>query len=77
MKQLLLISLLFLFFNTGFSQQKAVLQFSDEPFEKVVLSLEKSYNVKYSYVDSILVEKRISLPKKEYTLEELNLEIEK
>jgi len=77
MKLIILLCLLFLIFNTGFSQQKALLKFSNEPFEKVVLELEKCYDVKYSYVDSIIAEKRISLNKKEYTIEEINFEIEK
>jgi hypothetical protein len=60
-----------------FSQSKSQLQFSAVALDKVIVKIEKEFEVKYSYVDTIIIGKKVTLEKKFYTLDEINLEIEK
>ncbi|MGL2966809.1 TonB-dependent receptor plug domain-containing protein [Flavobacterium sp. XGLA_31] len=49
--------------------------FTVTPVQKVLAEVEEKFDVKYSYVDSIAVGKKITLPKALYSLEEINNQI--
>ncbi|GEC77356.1 TonB-dependent receptor plug domain-containing protein [Flavobacterium aquatile] len=79
MKKLLLFLFMNLFLQNLWAQkiEKHQFSYSSEALDKVVLDVENKFSVKYSYVDEILNDKTISLVKKKYSLDEINLEIEK
>ncbi len=71
--------LLFLiFFQVASSQNTEKHQFAHTSIslQQLLNDLEKTFQVKYSYIDSVLKDKTITLPKKLYTLEEIHLSIE-
>ncbi|AWI25698.1 TonB-dependent receptor plug domain-containing protein [Flavobacterium pallidum] len=71
----ILFACLFLLSNAVFSQSKA---FECElmPLAKAIIKIEKEFDVKYSYADSLIADKRFLLLKKQYSIEGINLEIE-
>jgi len=60
----------------AFSQKKATFSFQNKPIVAVLFSLEKTYDVRFSYADELVNNTKISLPKKQRTLVETLLEIE-
>jgi hypothetical protein len=76
MNRILLLIFILFYSNIVFSQKKVSLEFKQQILEKVIDKLEEDFEIKYSYVDSIIKEKTIYLNKKKYSLEEVNLEIE-
>lgn len=65
--------LLFSFFcSISFSQEKkAMISFSDINISEAFSIIEKTYNVKLSYIDKIIKNKKLSLEKKKRTLNEI------
>lgn len=66
---------LFLFSNVVLSQSKATFEWVEMPLEIAISKIEKKFDIKYSYADSLVSDKRISLVKKEYNLDDINREI--
>lgn len=54
-------------FSSGYSEAKLV---------KVLSDIEQRFKIRYSYADSIVASKKITLPQADYTLERINAEIE-
>lgn len=77
MNKFLFIIVFFVFSSSIFSQNKQKMYFSSLSLENAILKIEKKFSLKYSYLDSVVVNKTISLTKKEYSIEEINFEIEK
>ena len=77
MNKFLFIIVFFLCSLSIFSQNKQKIYFSSLSLENAILKIEKKFSLKYSYLDSVIVNKTISLTKKEYSIEEINFEIEK
>ncbi len=77
MNRVLLLLLIIFYLNPIFSQNRVELNFSKTSLEKVFAKIEKKFDVKYSYVDSVVVDKQITLVKQKYTLEEINNQLEK
>ena len=77
MKKKNLFYILFFLPLVAFSQEKATffVQFNEEPFSKVLVALEKTFDVRFSYQDRILEDKKITLEKKERTLNQVLDEI--
>ncbi|MES2747068.1 MAG: Plug domain-containing protein, partial [Bacteroidota bacterium] len=77
MKQVISLFLLLLFFQNSWSQkfEKFPFAYTSEKMEKVLFDVESKFKIKYSYIDSIISKKKITLPKKLYSLEELNQKI--
>jgi hypothetical protein len=75
--------IIFLLFSL-FLIQKSRSQVLDKPFfaysaekmEKVLQDVESKFKIKYSYIDSIIAKKRITIPKRKYSLQEINESIE-
>lgn len=63
--------------SLSWSQKKKHFYYTNTQLTKVLSDIEKTFDVKYSYVDSLVVSQRFSLPKKQYSLTEINNEIEK
>jgi len=61
----------------AFSQEKATfsIQFNDVLVTEVLVSLEKAFDVRFSYQDRFLEDKKITLEKRERTLEEILEEV--
>ncbi len=72
---------LFLIAVTQFSwsqkSEKVSFAYNATEFVKVLEDVEKKFDVKYSYVDSIATGRKITLPKAMYSLEEIHSEITK
>jgi hypothetical protein len=60
----------------AFSQEKATFSFDNALVTEVLFSLEKTYNIRFSYSDKIIENKRISFNKKKWNLREIILKIE-
>ena len=66
-----------LVFHTSWSQKEAGrFEYSCAKLENVLTDIELQFNVKYSYADSLVAPKTITLAAQKYTLEELNAAIE-
>jgi TonB-dependent Receptor Plug Domain len=77
MKQLLSFLLLGLFsFSWAQKIDKFPFEYSSERMEKVLVDVENKFKIKYSYLDSIVAQKKITLPKRKYSLKEINESIE-
>ncbi len=72
----LLFVCLFLFSNVILSQSKVIFECVEMPLEIAISRIERSFDIKYSYADSLVSDKRISLGKKEYDIDEVNRELE-
>ena len=69
----------FLFITVCWSQkaQQHDFDFQNAKLSQVLAVIEKQFDVKYSYIDSIVSSKTISLLPKKYTISTINAEIEK
>lgn len=78
MKKLILLFLLFFLPHKSWTQnpENPFFAYSSERLEKVLQDIEKSFKIKYSFIDSLVVKHRITLPKKRYSLDEINQNIE-
>ena len=74
----IILSIFCLFFQTSWSQKTEKIQFSfnSSEVEKVIHEIEQKFNVRYSYIDSILIDKKITIQKNRFSLQEINLTIE-
>lgn len=78
MKKVILLFLLLFFFQKSRSQvpERTFFAYTSEKMEKVLNEVESKFKIKYSYIDSIISKKKITLPRKQYSLEEINEDIE-
>ncbi len=78
MKKVILLFLLLFFFQKSRSQvpERVFFAYTSEKMEKVLNEVESKFKIKYSYIDSIISKKKITLPRKQYSLEEINEDIE-
>jgi hypothetical protein len=78
MKIPIIISIFCLIFQTSWSQKTEKIQFSfnSTEVEKVIHEIEKKFNVRYSYIDSILLDKKIKIEKNRLSIQEINIIIE-
>ena len=65
--------LFFLHYIVAFSQEKATIsvQFNDVLISQALVKLEKAYNVRFSYQDSLLIGKKVTLKKANRTLHQV------
>ncbi|MCF6129951.1 TonB-dependent receptor plug domain-containing protein [Flavobacterium sp. AS60] len=77
MKKLMLLAFFLCWLQFSWSQKKKSFFYADAKLTKVLSDVEEAFDVKYSYVDSLVIPQRFSLPKKLYALDEINNEIEK
>ncbi|WP_284651866.1 TonB-dependent receptor plug domain-containing protein [Flavobacterium terrisoli] len=79
MRKLVLLCFFLCWIQSSWSQKKEQFTFgySNAKLTKVLSDIEKAFDVKYSYVDSLVTSQNFSLPKKLYSLTEINFEIEK
>lgn len=76
MKRFILIFLLIRFVGIGQAQNlRFPMQYESEHLNVVFAAVEQKFEVKYSYVDSIITPKIVTIPFKSYSLEELHDEI--
>ncbi len=77
MKKVVSFFVLALFCQNVWSQkiEKHIFSFTSERMEKVLSDVETKFKIKYSYIDSIVSQKKITIPKKRYSLSEINQEI--
>ncbi|OYU80835.1 MAG: hypothetical protein CFE23_07675 [Flavobacterium sp. BFFFF1] len=68
---------LLLFSNLIMSQYKVKFGCDGMALERAIPKIERKFDIKYSYADSLVVDKRISLPEKEYSIDEINAEMER
>ena len=70
--------ILILAFQISWSQKAALHSFSysSTKLDKVLTDIEQHFNVRYSYADSIIAPARLTLSRKNYTIGQLNAEIE-
>ena len=73
MKSVLLLILMFAQICSAQTEQHFA--FSSAKLDKVLADIEQKFDVKYSYADSIVSPKSITLTADKYTLEQLNIEI--
>jgi len=76
----LLVSLILIFAVQNLSAQDSIthrFKYSSQQLAKVLDDIEQKFNIKYSYADSIVSPRQITLASKYYTLYQLNSEIEK
>jgi hypothetical protein len=78
MRNLAIFCLFCLFIQTSWSQKivKHQFKYSSTKVEKVLQDIEQKFNVRYSFIDSVLTDKTISLPEKWLSLVEMNFNIE-
>jgi outer membrane cobalamin receptor len=77
MKKIVLLGFFLCWMQSSWSQKRESFIYTNAKLTKVLSDIEKAFEVKYSYVDSLVVSQRFSVPKKRYTLAEINDEIEK
>lgn len=77
MKYCISLFLAIVFFQNSWSQKsiKFAFGYNQVKIDKVLSDVEKQFDIKYSYVDSITIGKQISLPKALYSLDEINNQI--
>lgn len=76
MKQLMLIGFFWVWTLCSWSQKKESFNYNNAQLTQVLSDLEKAFAVKYSYVDSLVTAQKISVPKRLYSLVEINSQIE-
>lgn len=59
------------------STETCVLHFHQTSLKSALAVIEKKFEIRYNYLDSIIVHKKISLPKRSYTIQQLHTEIAK
>jgi TonB-dependent Receptor Plug Domain len=74
---LICISLFIIPFSWSQKIEKIFLAYSKTPLNKVLAEVEVKFDIKYSYVDSIISVQEITILPKKYALEEIHTEIEK
>lgn len=79
MRYFLSLLLLVLIAPVSWSQktEQYAMEYSTTALEKVLEEVEKKFDIKYSYVDSIVVDKKLSLPFQNYSLQQLHAAIQK
>jgi hypothetical protein len=79
MKYLISLFLTFVIVQVAWSQksEKVPFAYNSAEITRVLADIEQKFDIKYSYVDSIAIGKKITLPKSFYSLEEINTEISK
>ena len=77
MKKIILLCFFLSGMSSSWSQKKEQFIFTDAKLTKVLSDIEKAFDVKYSYVDSLVISQTISVSKKFYSLAEMHAEIEK
>lgn len=73
----LFVTLVFAPISWSQNSEKISFAYNSKPIYKVLDDIERKFDIKYSYIDSILTDKKITLPKSLYSLEEINAEITK
>ncbi len=78
MRQLISCLILLVTVQISWSQKKEqpIFEYVGVKLDKVIGDIEQKFDVKYSYIDSIVAPKIITLPKRNYSLVELNTAIE-
>lgn len=78
MRKLILFLFFFLLLQNSWAQkiEKHQFNYPSIELEKVLLDIEKKFGIKFSYVDEILIDKKIKLYRKRYSLDEVSSEIE-
>jgi outer membrane cobalamin receptor len=76
MKKLALLGFFLCGISLSWAQNKKSVHFTNTQLTQVLSDLEKAFAVKYSYVDSLVVSRTITLPDKPYSLVEIHSEIE-
>jgi outer membrane cobalamin receptor len=79
MKYLISLFITIVFAQISWSQKggKITVAYNSKELIKVFAEVEKKFDIRYSYVDSIMEGKKITLAKSDYTLEDINTEIAK
>lgn len=77
MKYVFSFFVLLFFVQHSWAQKKEKFPFgcSDERLEKVLSDVEAKFNIRYSYLDSIVSGKRVTIPKKRYLLADIHQKI--
>src|SRR4051812_41715459 len=77
MRPILLYLILLLASQFSWSQQKEQYQFSysNAKLADVLSDIESKFDIKYSYIDSIIAPKNVTFQTKTYNLDQLNSEI--
>jgi len=60
----------------AFSQEKVTFSFDNKPISEVLFSLEKTFDVRFSYSDKLVENKKITINRKQKILQEILEEIE-
>lgn len=76
MKKLMLMGFFWGWTLCSWSQQKESFYYTNTQLAQVLSDIEKAFAVKYSYVDSLVTAQKISVPKRLYSLVEINSQIE-
>ncbi|AWA29809.1 hypothetical protein HYN48_06810 [Flavobacterium magnum] len=71
----ILFACFFLFSGAVFSQSK-VLGCTAMPLAKAILKIENEFDIKYSYADSLVSGKELTLLRKDYRIDDINAELE-
>lgn len=73
MKYLICFVFIGFFLQSGWAQkaEKKLFFFKDETIEKVILDIEVKFDIKFSYVEKLPTNYKISVPKKKYFLNEI------
>jgi len=79
MKYLALLFFTIVFAQVSWSQKsgKSSFAYNSETITKVLEDVQKEFDVRYSYIDSALVGKKMTLPGALYSIDEINVEISK
>ena len=74
MRKVILVLILIIAVTNSWAQNQKTesFYFSATSLNRVLIEIEKKFEVKYSFVDSIVKYKNVSLPLKKYTLNQLN-----
>jgi outer membrane cobalamin receptor len=76
MRKVILLGFFLCWMSYSWSQKKESFYYANAQLTQVLSDIENAFEVKYSYVDSLVIGQRISVPKKRYTLAEINAQIE-
>lgn len=77
MKKIVLLGFFLCWMSLSWSQKKKSFIYTNAKLTLVLSDIEKAFDVKYSYVDSLVASQRISVSKRLYSLTQINAEIEK
>ncbi|WP_412465163.1 TonB-dependent receptor plug domain-containing protein [Flavobacterium mekongense] len=76
MNKIILFGFFWCWMSFSWAQKKESFYYNNTKLPHVLSDLEKAFAVKYSYIDSLLVARSISLPQKQYSLAEVHAEME-